>query len=95
MEQLAHRARHPGFALDLLDVGIPGVLVRPVQGAHRVAERLRGCLPVAVMIALAMRARVALPGEGLEFSATRSFPASAGAPAPPDGRDRRQTGGAT
>jgi hypothetical protein len=30
MEQLPHRPRHLGFALDLLDVEILGVLVRPL-----------------------------------------------------------------
>ena len=67
MEQLAHRARHLGFALDPLDVEILGVLVRPVIGIHRLAERLRGRLPVAVMVAIAMGARIALPGYGPEL----------------------------
>src|SRR3546814_7173110 len=67
MEQLAHRARHPGFALDPLDVEILGVLVRPVIGIHRLAERLRGRFPVAIMVAIAMAARLALPGNGPEL----------------------------
>src|SRR3546814_2051519 len=67
MEQLAHRARHPGFALDPLDVEILGVLVRPVIGIHRLAERLRGRFPVAILVAIAMAARLALPGNGPEL----------------------------
>src|SRR3546814_6297588 len=67
MEQLAHRARHPGFALDPLDVEILGVLVRPVIGIHRLAERLRGRFPVAIMVAIAMAARLARPGNGPEL----------------------------
>src|SRR3546814_1365272 len=61
VEQLAHRARHLGFALDPLDVEILGVLVRSVIGIHRLAERLRGRLPVAIMVAIAVGARLALP----------------------------------
>src|SRR3546814_18601972 len=49
VEQLAHRARHLGFALDPPDVEILGVLVRSVIGIHRLAERLRGRLPVAII----------------------------------------------
>ena len=71
MEQLPHRPRHLGFALDLLDVEILGVLVRPVIGIHRLAERLRGRLPVAVMVAIAVGARLTLPGDGLEGVTTR------------------------
>ena len=67
MEQLAHRARHLGFALDPLDVEILGVLVRSVIGIHRLAERLRGRLPVAVMVAIAVGARLTLPGYGPEL----------------------------
>src|SRR3546814_4162638 len=66
VEQLAHRARHLGFALDPLDVEILGVLVRPVIGIHRLAERLRGRFPVAIMVAIAMAARLALPGNRSE-----------------------------
>src|SRR3546814_9668827 len=36
-------------------------------GVHRLAERFRGRLPVAVMVAIAMRARLALPGDGIEL----------------------------
>src|SRR3546814_3669304 len=67
VEQLAHRARHLGFALDPLDVEILGVLVRSVIGIHRLAERLRGRLPVAIMVAIAVGARLALPGNGPEL----------------------------
>ena len=62
MEHLAHRARHLGLALDPLDVEILGTLVRSVIGVHRLAERLRGRLPVTVMVAIAVGARLALPG---------------------------------
>src|SRR3546814_16549358 len=64
VEQLAHRPRHLGFALDPLDVEILGMLVRPVIGVHRLSERLRSSLPVAVMVAITMGARLALPGYG-------------------------------
>src|SRR3546814_15390059 len=67
VEQLAHRARHLGFALDPLDVEILGVLVRSVIGIHRLAERLRGRLPVAIMVAIDVGARLALPGNGPEL----------------------------
>src|SRR3546814_4777490 len=62
-----HGARHFRFTLDLLDIKILGVLVGPVIGVHRLAERFRGRLPVAVMVAIAMRARLALPGDGIEL----------------------------
>src|SRR3546814_14192313 len=67
VEQLAHRPRHLGFALDPLDVEILGMLVRPVIGVHRLSERLRSSLPVAVMVAITMGARLALPGYGPEL----------------------------
>src|SRR3546814_12820305 len=63
----SHRARHWVFALDPLDVEILGVLVRSVIGIHRLAERLRGRLPVAIMVAIAVGARLALPGNGPEL----------------------------
>src|SRR3546814_141715 len=50
-----------------LDVEILGVLVRSVIGIHRLAERLRGRLPVAIMVAIAVGARLALPGNGPEL----------------------------
>src|SRR3546814_6778912 len=56
-----------GFALDPLYVEILGVLVRSVIGIHRLAERLRGRLPVAIMVAIAVGARFALPGNGPEL----------------------------
>src|SRR3546814_1116546 len=62
-----HRARPRGFARDPLDVEILGVLVRSVIGIHRLAERLRGRLPVAIMVAIAVGARLALPGNGPEL----------------------------
>src|SRR3546814_5565522 len=65
--ELTHGARHFRFTLDLLDIKILGVLVGPVIGVHRLAERFRGRLPVAVMVAIAMRARLALPGDGIEL----------------------------
>src|SRR3546814_14349405 len=43
------------------------MLVRPVIGVHRLSERLRSSLPVAVMVAITMGARLALPGYGPEF----------------------------
>src|SRR3546814_1725831 len=46
---------------------ILGVLVRPVIGVHRLAKRLRGRLPVAIMVAIAVAARLALPGYGPEL----------------------------
>src|SRR3546814_9818351 len=64
---LTHGARHFRFTLELLDITILGVLVGPVIGVHRLAERFRGRLPVAVMVAIAMRARLALPGDGIEL----------------------------
>src|SRR3546814_5752472 len=66
-DELTHGARHFRFTLDLLDIKILGVLVGPVIGVHRLAERFRGRLPVAVMVAIAMRARLALPGDGIEL----------------------------
>src|SRR3546814_10965643 len=66
-DELTHGARHFRFTLDLLDIKILGVLVGPVIGVHRLAERFRGRLPVAVMVAIAMRARLALPGAGIEL----------------------------
>src|SRR3546814_4057021 len=66
-DELTHGARHFRFTLDLLDIKILGVLVGTVIGVHRLAERFRGRLPVAVMVAIAMRARVALPGDGIEL----------------------------
>src|SRR3546814_16608126 len=62
MEQLAHRARHPGFALDPLAVEILGVLLRPVIAIHRLAERLRVRFPVALLFTIAMPDRLRLPG---------------------------------
>src|SRR3546814_17664620 len=66
-DELTHGARHFRFTLDLLDIKILGVLVGPVIGVHRLAERFRGRLPVAAMVAIAMRARIALPGDGIEL----------------------------
>src|SRR3546814_9894285 len=66
-DELTHGARHFRFTLDLLDIKILGVLVGPVIGVHRLAERFRGRLPVAVMVAIAMRARLALPSDGIEL----------------------------
>src|SRR3546814_3458194 len=66
-DELTHGARHFRFTLDLLDIKILGVLVGPVIGVHRLAERFRGLLPVAVMVAIAMRARLALTGDGIEL----------------------------
>src|SRR3546814_2913423 len=43
------------------------MLVRPVIGVHRLSERLRSSLPVAVMVAITMGARLALPGYGPEL----------------------------
>src|SRR3546814_16315619 len=40
------------------------MLVRPVIGVHRLSERLRSSLPVAVMVAITMGARLALPVYG-------------------------------
>src|SRR3546814_4556179 len=54
-------------SLDPLDVEILGMLVRPVIGVHRLSERLRSSLPVAVMVAITMGARLALPGYGPEL----------------------------
>ena len=42
VDELPHGVRHLGFALDPLDIQILGVLVRPVIGVHRLAQRLRG-----------------------------------------------------
>ena len=42
VNELPHGVRHLGFALDALDIQILGVLVRPVIGVHRLAQRLRG-----------------------------------------------------
>src|SRR3546814_9693834 len=66
-DELTHGAGHFRFTLDLLYIKILGVLVGPVIGVHRLAERFRGRLPVAVMVAIAMRARLALPGDGIEL----------------------------
>src|SRR3546814_3832853 len=57
VKELAHRQSHLRFALYPLDVEILGVLVRPVIGVHRLAKRLRGRLPVAFKIAIAVAAR--------------------------------------
>src|SRR3546814_5342396 len=38
-DELTHGARHFRFTLDLLDIKILGVLVGPVIGVHRLAER--------------------------------------------------------
>src|SRR3546814_6757752 len=67
VKELAHRQSHLRFALYPLDVEILGVLVRPVIGVHRLAKRLRGRLPVAIMVAIAVAARLALPGYGPEL----------------------------
>src|SRR3546814_13029396 len=48
-------------------VEILGVLVRSVIGVHRLAKRLRGRLPVAIMVAIAVAARLELPGYGPEL----------------------------
>src|SRR3546814_12607439 len=64
-DELTHGARHFRFTLDLLDVKILGVLVGPVISVHRLAQRLGGRLPVAVMVAIALRALLALPGAGI------------------------------
>src|SRR3546814_5158001 len=53
-DELTHGARHFRFTLDLRDIKILGVLVGPVIGVHRLAERFRGRLPVAVMVAIEM-----------------------------------------
>src|SRR3546814_14935769 len=42
VKELAHRQSHLRFALYPLDVAILGVLIRPVIGVHRLANRLRG-----------------------------------------------------
>src|SRR3546814_17130203 len=62
---LTHGSRHFRFTLDLLDIEILGVLFGPVIGVHRLAERFRGRLPVAFMVAIAMRAPLALPVYGI------------------------------
>src|SRR3546814_17659825 len=43
------------------------MLGRPVIGVHRLSERLRSSLPVAVMVAITIGARLALPGSGPEL----------------------------
>src|SRR3546814_1072938 len=63
------RRRHTRCALvtGVQTCALPILLVGPVIGVHRLAERFRGRLPVAVMVAIAMRARLALPGDGIEL----------------------------
>src|SRR3546814_11373900 len=66
-DELTHGARHFRFTLDLLDLKTLAVLVGPVIGVHRLAERFRGRLPVDVIVAIAMRAGLPLPGAGIEL----------------------------
>src|SRR3546814_11317341 len=62
-DELTHGARHFRFTLDLLDLKILGVLVAPVIGLHRLAERFRGRLPVSLLVAIDIPAPLALPGD--------------------------------
>src|SRR3546814_16593253 len=66
-DELTHGARHFRFTLDLLDIKILGVLVGPVIGVPRLAERFQGRLPVAYLVAIAMRAPHALPDSSIDL----------------------------
>src|SRR3546814_338037 len=64
---MAHRPRLRGFAREPVDRGCCVFACRPVIGVHSLAERLRRSLPVAVMVAITIGARLALPGYGPEL----------------------------